>query len=248
MSADNGGPTTTGDGIGSSNYPLRGGKHSIWEGGTRVTAWMWATPDLIPRENNPSIGKNYTQLMHLVDWLPTILEAAGITHAFPPGLELDGVSHWKGLQNGNNYKDRNFQFRDNIYYGYDDNSNPKNVGYRNKWYKIFNRTGGSPDTWSPDDDGDDKAIYGFELWENCSVDSGFTLDANVTIPLYNLSSDYAERHDISNQNQDMVKNLLDEMHALQATGVPQAKNDPSCPAITHPVYPNVGKIWEPWCG
>lgn len=60
MSADNGGPTTTGDGIGSSNYPLRGGKHSIWEGGTRVTAWIWATPDLIPRENNPSIGKNYS--------------------------------------------------------------------------------------------------------------------------------------------------------------------------------------------
>jgi len=117
FSADNGGPTTTGDGIGSSNYPLRGGKHSIWEGGTRVTAWIWATPDIIPRTNNPVIGGNYTQLMHLVDWMPTILEAANISHTFPDSLALDGVSHWKGLQNGNNVKDKYFEFRDNVYYG-----------------------------------------------------------------------------------------------------------------------------------
>ena len=63
--------------------------------------------------------------MHLVDWLPTILEAAGINHTFPDGLKLDGVSHWKGLQNGNNYEDKYFEFRDYIYYGYDDNSNQK---------------------------------------------------------------------------------------------------------------------------
>ena len=37
FTADNGGPTTTGDGVGARNWPLRGGKHSVWEGGTRVT-------------------------------------------------------------------------------------------------------------------------------------------------------------------------------------------------------------------
>ena len=31
FTADNGGPTTTGDAVGSRNFPLRGGKHSIWE-------------------------------------------------------------------------------------------------------------------------------------------------------------------------------------------------------------------------
>ena len=248
MSADNGGPTTTGDGIGSSNYPLRGGKHSIWEGGTRVTAWIWATPDLIQRENNPSIGKNYTQLMHLVDWLPTLLEAANISYTFPDGLKLDGVSHWKGLINGNNYNDKYFNFRDNIYYGFDDNDNPKNVGYRKKWNKIFNRTGGNPNTWSPDDDEKDVIYSGMELWEYCPeyIDK-IKLNANISIPLYNLSSDYAERHDISDSNQDIVNQLLDEMHSLQATGVPQAKDDPNCPPLTHPTYPTVGEIWEPWC-
>ena len=29
FTADNGGPTTTGDAVGSRNYPLKGGKHSI---------------------------------------------------------------------------------------------------------------------------------------------------------------------------------------------------------------------------
>jgi arylsulfatase B len=45
FTTDNGGPvpgTPGGDYVGSRNYPLRGGKHSIWEGGTRGTALIWA--------------------------------------------------------------------------------------------------------------------------------------------------------------------------------------------------------------
>ena len=43
FAADNGGPVACGasmcgDATGSSNYPLRGGKHSLWEGGVRLTA------------------------------------------------------------------------------------------------------------------------------------------------------------------------------------------------------------------
>ena len=30
FTADNGGPTTTGDAVGSRNFPLKGGKHTIW--------------------------------------------------------------------------------------------------------------------------------------------------------------------------------------------------------------------------
>merc|ERR1740121_3112069 len=76
VTADNGGPvddSTTpgvheGDAIGASNYPLRGGKHSIFEGGTRLTAFVWAK-QLSPR-------KHYG-LMHTVDWYATLVTLAG---------------------------------------------------------------------------------------------------------------------------------------------------------------------------
>lgn len=75
---DNGGAiqcpeSTCGDFAGSSNYPLRGGKHSLWEGGVRLTAAV-AGPMLDPA----SIGSNVTGLMHHTDWLPTLLEAARV--------------------------------------------------------------------------------------------------------------------------------------------------------------------------
>ena len=36
FSSDNGGPTNGNEGSMSNNFPLRGGKNTIWEGGTRV--------------------------------------------------------------------------------------------------------------------------------------------------------------------------------------------------------------------
>jgi arylsulfatase A-like enzyme len=93
--ADNGGPIacadgTCGDATGTSNFPLRGGKHSLYEGGTRVMA-LAAGPMLYGR------GENHTGLMHHVDWLPTLLEAAGVDYAPAPGFELHGASHWRSL-------------------------------------------------------------------------------------------------------------------------------------------------------
>ena len=98
--ADNGGPIACtdgpcGDATGSSNWPLRGGKHTLWEGGVRVTAVASG-----PMVHGPH-GTNETGLMHHVDWLPTLLEAAGITDYTPaPGFELHGVSQWQTLTRG----------------------------------------------------------------------------------------------------------------------------------------------------
>jgi arylsulfatase A-like enzyme len=47
FTADNGGPTTTGDGVGARNWPLKGGKHSIWEGGVKATAFISGTHALL---------------------------------------------------------------------------------------------------------------------------------------------------------------------------------------------------------
>ena len=96
--ADNGGPIfcsngPCGDATGSSNYPLRGGKHSLWEGGTRLTAVV----------SGPLVhahGVNESGLMHHADWLPTLLEAAGVAYTPEPGFELHGASQWQMLTAG----------------------------------------------------------------------------------------------------------------------------------------------------
>lgn len=98
MVSDNGGPIfepkcdMCGDNAGSLNYPLRGGKHSLYEGGIRTVGLV----------SGPAFPKAHTYrgLMHTVDWLPTILDMAGVGHV---DLPLDGVSHFDSLRGGKSY-------------------------------------------------------------------------------------------------------------------------------------------------
>lgn len=98
FTADNGGPTTTGDGVGARNWPLRGGKHSIWEGGTRATAFISGTDALNEALRSGFATSTFDGLMHGADWLPTIGTVAGFANNGT--LPLDGVSQWAGILGG----------------------------------------------------------------------------------------------------------------------------------------------------
>ena len=54
--SDNGGPLDH-----ATNAPLRGGKHTLWDGGVRVVAWVWSP--LIPAARR---GQVWPGLMHAV--------------------------------------------------------------------------------------------------------------------------------------------------------------------------------------
>lgn len=65
--------------IGGNNYPYRGSKWTIWEGGVKVPAFVWGA----------GITQGVSdQLFHITDWLPTLAKIARTK----PKLELDGVN------------------------------------------------------------------------------------------------------------------------------------------------------------
>ncbi|XP_077516128.1 arylsulfatase B-like isoform X3 [Amblyomma americanum] len=90
FSSDNG-PDPIGMG---SSWPLRGSKQSLWEGGVRVPAFIWSP--LLDRSG--AEGRVSWDLMHMVDWMPTLYQAAGgkIDDLGP----IDGVSQWGTLSRG----------------------------------------------------------------------------------------------------------------------------------------------------
>jgi len=104
FSADNGGVS---NGV---NYPLRGEKHTSWDGGMRVAAFV--SGGVVPGRLR---GTSSSLVMHIADWYPTLCNLAGVSaaddppvpplpvdpsrpsadiygnHSFPP---VDGVDVW----------------------------------------------------------------------------------------------------------------------------------------------------------
>lgn len=72
-----------------SNYPLRGLKLSLFEGGVRGAACVYSP--LIDHSSRVS-----THLFHIADWLPTLYSAAG---GNPSDLkQLDGIDQWSAIK------------------------------------------------------------------------------------------------------------------------------------------------------
>jgi arylsulfatase A-like enzyme len=74
----------------ASNAPLRDGRGTLYEGGTRVPASVtW--PRVVPAGTNDAV-------MHVVDMFPTLAAAAGAEPA--KGKPLDGVDMWPTIIDG----------------------------------------------------------------------------------------------------------------------------------------------------
>lgn len=70
FSTDNGGPAAGFNFNAASNWPLRGVKNTLWEGGVRGAGLIFSP--LISKSSRVA-----SQLMHVSDWLPTLYGAAG---------------------------------------------------------------------------------------------------------------------------------------------------------------------------
>ncbi|CAK0903303.1 unnamed protein product [Prorocentrum cordatum] len=92
--ADNGGMTQWSPdwpASASSNWPLRGGKTTLFEGGVRVPAFL--SGGALP---TAARGRTSEQLLHATDILPTLAGFAGI----PVPSRHDGVDAWSAVVHG----------------------------------------------------------------------------------------------------------------------------------------------------
>eukprot|EP00435_Cladocopium_sp_Y103_P042759 s477_g11.t2 len=98
VASDSGGSASH-KGSGGSNWPLRGSRGEVWEGGIRTKALIFGShPEL---EAATSRNQTYSGgFLHLVDWHATLLHMA---HATPssraPPNDVDGVSLWRQILN-----------------------------------------------------------------------------------------------------------------------------------------------------
>ena len=78
----------------SSNWPLRGGKTTVFEGGVRAVSFVFggALPD-------SARGQKRNHLMHAVDFLPTLSSLAGVNTSKLPD-SLDGLNVWDTIVSG----------------------------------------------------------------------------------------------------------------------------------------------------
>ena len=83
FTTDNGGAVSQA----GSNHPLRGTKGTLFEGGVRGAGFL--AGGRVPPSSRPA-----RQLIHITDWLPTLLAAAGRSEL---GTRRDGVDQWSAL-------------------------------------------------------------------------------------------------------------------------------------------------------
>eukprot|EP00040_Diaphanoeca_grandis_P027757 m.158827 g.158827 ORF g.158827 m.158827 type:complete len:637 (+) comp31110_c0_seq1:223-2133(+) len=88
--SDNGGPLGS-----ANNYPLRGGKFTNWEGGTRVRSFVHSP--LLPQSRR---GVQQLGIIHAVDVYPTFAALANITLGSTGPVLMDGVNQLEMLWYG----------------------------------------------------------------------------------------------------------------------------------------------------
>ncbi|KAK7103388.1 hypothetical protein V1264_018294 [Littorina saxatilis] len=216
FSSDNGGPVRAA----ASNYPLRGSKITIWEGGTRAAAFVYA-PSLLQKTNS-----SYEELIHITDWYPTLVEAAGGGSSV---ANIDGVSQWKNLLSGGSGP------RHEFLYNMDEVTNSSAL--RQGRFKLVQGYPGNPNGWfvTPE----------LEKLVNATTDEIHNgRGHSPPYQLFNLNRDPEERNDILDSHQDVFQQMKARLDSYRPSLLPSKTTD-----RVHAADPsNFNGNWSPgWC-
>ncbi|XP_077995097.1 arylsulfatase I-like [Glandiceps talaboti] len=212
FSSDNGG-TAKEDNAGS-NWPLRGSKTTLWEGGTRAVGFVHG-------KMLEKTGYVSNELMHIVDWYPTLLGLAG-GEADP---DIDGIDVWNTLSKGDPSPRTEFVY--NI-----DEIDPAGAAIRMGDYKLIVGKAGNPASWTAPP----------EMEDVRTEKSRAKLRGKY---LFNIIDDPTERNDIKDEMPEKVAEMEARLKELTKKIVP-AMDPKSEPAKAHPR--NFNLVWSPgWC-
>lgn len=239
FSTDNGGQTI----YGGSNYPLRGRKCTLWEGGVRGVGFV-ASPLL----NQP--GTVSRELIHISDWLPTLVAlAGGRTNSTKP---LDGFNVWNTISKG--LASPRLELLHNIDPLYKDLAPCTGPGRESKFTLAHTASG---NFWA--DSGFNVSVHaairsenwklltgypGCDIWfpqPNNSKSSTVEMGPLKPVMLFDVEKDPEERNELSAKFPGVVDYLLSRLIAYQKTALPITfpDDDPKCD-------PGPDGAWGPW--
>ncbi|XP_043240335.1 arylsulfatase J-like [Amphibalanus amphitrite] len=229
--SDNGGNVTAA----GNNWPLRGFKSTLWEGGTRTPAFV-VSPLL------QKTGYVSSELIHVTDWAPTFLRLAGVDTS---DLNFDGVDQWETLSTGS------LSARDEFVYNIDQRDDGDfSAALRQGDMKLIWGSPGRYNDWYPVPDSNGDAVQ--DLSDAVNIDNEDEVDVmDVSasrhgdpqpVYLFNVTADPDERVDLAEQMPDVVKRMQDRVLELMEDLVPA-----DYPKQIIDGYPTKG-LWETgWC-
>lgn len=241
FTADNGGWIE----FGGNNYPLRGSKFTIWEGGTRAVSFLHGAG-----LQNP--GRRFDGLMHAVDWTPTLVAAAG---GSINDTDMDGMNLWPALSSGGPSPRTEFIYNlDDMFIPLEGHAGIRQGDYKlliglpglySGWY-LPNRTYGEPEQARQ------RLHRALEVLADprATIDSlppevGSALRGWDDEPhLYNVREDPTERNNLADQMPELVASLKARMAEYKRKYVPP--NYPHGDPASDPQ--KYGGAWTPgWC-
>ena len=217
FTTDNGAPNPHFDGATMSNYPLRAGKGTLWEGGIHGAAFVYGSAVGVPA------GAQHAALMHATDWIPTLAEAVGLELPESYLSSIDGVSLWSSITNSTPVQINTTDWpgilpeygpRTEILHNIDPSTNSSALRLGD--YKLVVNI--KNETWGPKLPPDSGAVPAAPV----------PLVGGKLTSLFNIADDPQERHDLYNDpgHQRVVAQLENRLAAFQQSAVPCRNPDP----------------------